>query len=198
MDSSGLPEKVEDERRELPSGESALLQEMIQAQFHSDSGFEYYDEQGISEDEMIKSEYMKYPEENGRTYHAYKAGKYMFPNDESEQDRLDLQHHLFLLTFNSKLYLSPIIRTKKTHRVLDAGCGTGIWAIHFASQHPEAEVLGIDLSPIQPKWVPPNLRFETDDLEDHWTFKYKFDFIYSRMMTASFKNWLQFFANSFE
>jgi hypothetical protein len=113
MDSSGLPEKVEDERRELPSGESALLQEMIQAQFHSDTGFEYYDEQGISEDEMIKSEYMKYPEENGRTYHAYKAGKYMFPNDESEQDRLDLQHHLFLLTFDSKLYLSPIIRTKK-------------------------------------------------------------------------------------
>jgi methylase of polypeptide subunit release factors len=35
--------------------------------------------------------------------------------------------------------------------VLDIGTGTGIWAIDFADEHPEAEVIGTDLSPIQRK-----------------------------------------------
>jgi hypothetical protein len=30
---------------------------------------------------------------------------------------------------------------------------------------PAANVLGIDLSPIQPEWVPPNVRFMVDDVE---------------------------------
>ncbi len=28
-----------------------------------------------------------------------------------------------------------------------------------------ANVLGVDLSPIQPEWVPPNVRFMVDDVE---------------------------------
>lgn len=28
----------------------------------------------------------------------------------------------------------------------------------FADDHPEANVIGTDISPIQPKWVPPNLK----------------------------------------
>lgn len=28
----------------------------------------------------------------------------------------------------------------------------------FADEYPEAEVIGTDISPIQPSWVPPNLR----------------------------------------
>lgn len=28
----------------------------------------------------------------------------------------------------------------------------------FADEHPGAEVIGTDISPIQPKWVPPNLK----------------------------------------
>jgi 2-polyprenyl-3-methyl-5-hydroxy-6-metoxy-1,4-benzoquinol methylase len=34
-------------------------------------------------------------------------------------------------------------------RVLDAGCGVGIYAIHLARRFPRAHVLGIDLSPLQ-------------------------------------------------
>jgi hypothetical protein len=45
---------------------------------------------------------------------------------------LDLQHHLFTLTFNGKLHIAPLEEIKGgIHNVLDIGTGTGIWAIDF-------------------------------------------------------------------
>ncbi|KAH9207970.1 S-adenosyl-L-methionine-dependent methyltransferase [Leptodontidium sp. 2 PMI_412] len=148
---------------------------------------------------------MNYIYENGRRYHAFKAGRYMFPNDETELDRLDLQHHLFLETFDGNPYLSPLHWENNIRRVLDVGTGTGIWAIDIADAHHDVEVVGVDLSPIQPKWVPPNLEFIIDDLDstgeegsENWNFHYKFDFIYCRMMSGSFQNWPRFFSNAFD
>lgn len=146
----------------------------------------------------IGSSILKYRKENGRTYHAYKDGIYLRPNDSLETDRLDLQHHLFTLTFDGKLFICPVAEKKRIHRVLDVGTGTGIWAIDFADEHPEAEVLGVDLSPIQPQFVPPNVEFEVDNSEDTWTFSYKFDFIYSRAMEGTFADWPRFFQQCFE
>jgi hypothetical protein len=61
----------------------------------------------------IGSSILKYREENGRTYHAYKDGIYLRPNDEVEKDRLDLQHHLFTLTFDGKLFICPVAEKKR-------------------------------------------------------------------------------------
>jgi ubiquinone/menaquinone biosynthesis C-methylase UbiE len=48
---------------------------------------------------------------------------------------------LFLRTFDNKLGLAPPnLPGSKVERVLDVGTGTGIWAIDFADDHPEAEV----------------------------------------------------------
>jgi tRNA1(Val) A37 N6-methylase TrmN6 len=44
----------------------------------------------------------------------------------------DLQHHLFQLTFDGKLFNAPV-DTKKVFRVLDVGTGTGIWAIDYGT-----------------------------------------------------------------
>ncbi|KAL3419538.1 methyltransferase domain-containing protein [Phlyctema vagabunda] len=168
---------------------------------------------GASSTTSIGSSILKYREENGRTYHAYKEGKYPLPNDEvsppligldvaniekGEKDRLDLQHHLYILTYGNKLFLAPIPKETPLHRVLDVGTGTGIWAIDFADEHPESQVLGVDLSPIQPMFLPPNLSFEIDDLEEPWNFGQKFDFIYSRMLTGSFADWPRFFEQSLQ
>ncbi|KAL6352360.1 hypothetical protein LRP88_14342 [Fusarium phalaenopsidis] len=57
--------------------------------------------------------------------------------------------------------------------------------------NPEAEVIGVDLSPIQPSFVPPNVIFEIDDLEKEWTWTKKFDFIFARMMLGCFQDFPQ-------
>ena len=38
-----------------------------------------------------------------------------------------MQHHLWLMTLQGKLFLSPI--TDNPQHILDMGTGTGIWAI---------------------------------------------------------------------
>ncbi|KAB8288222.1 hypothetical protein EYC80_010223 [Monilinia laxa] len=108
------------------------------------------------------------------------------PNDDDEQDRMDLLHHVFNLVLEGKLYLAPI---ENPQRVLDVGTGTGIWAIDFADQYPSSHVVGCDLSPIQPGWIPPNLEFEVDDVEDTWRYSQKFDFIHIRSLGGSIASW---------
>lgn len=44
---------------------------------------------------------------------------------------LDLQHHMYDLMLDGKLYIAPVPKDQKIHRVLDLGTGTGIWAIDF-------------------------------------------------------------------
>lgn len=74
------------------------------------------------------------------------------PNDENEQDRLDLLHHMVMLVTGKQHFFAPI-KKQELKRVLDVGTGTGIWAIEVADKYPDAQVLGNDLSPVQPNWV---------------------------------------------
>ncbi|KAH6963207.1 methyltransferase [Fusarium avenaceum] len=168
---------------------------VIQDNTFNDADSALVDDAG-SDITSLRSSILQYREENGRTYHAYKDGAYVLPNDEIENERLDLQHHLFLLTFDEKLHASPLPKTLK--RAFDAGCGTGIWAIEFADEHPECEVIGVDLSPIQPVAIPPNASFFVDDLEEPWDYSQKFDFVFARFLTGSIRDWPKFFNQSFK
>ncbi|GKT52087.1 secondary metabolism regulator LAE1 [Colletotrichum spaethianum] len=141
----------------------------------------------------LTSSIIDYPEEYGRRYHAYRAGSYQFPNDEREIDRLDFNHTLIART-TGQLFLAPIEKDK-THRILDVGTGTGIWAIEIGDGFPNAEVVGIDLSAIQPSFVPPNVKFEIDDAESSWVGNAKYDFIFSRYLALSIANWPRLVGN---
>lgn len=119
----------------------------------------------------------------------------MLPNDDVEQERLDLQHHTFKIYLDGKLHLAPLGAASFPHgyprRVLDLGTGTGIWAVEFAQAYPDTTVIGTDLSPIQPEVVPRNCTFEISDAEESdWGFdEYPgFDYIHARAMVTCFKD----------
>ncbi|KAJ4304068.1 hypothetical protein N0V88_001677 [Collariella sp. IMI 366227] len=87
---------------------------------------------------------------------------------EPEQERLDMTHAMMVKGIGEKLFLCPI-DTEKMRRVLD--------------------VIGNDLSPIQPPWVPPNVSFLVDDVESPWVNQTPFDFIFTRYLSACILDW---------
>jgi len=46
--------------------------------------------------------------------------------------------------------------------------------------------------------VPPNVRFEVDDIEDPWIHPTKFDWIFSRYMAVSIMDWPKYVGRVFE
>ena len=103
-----------------------------------------YDSDSVSSDlTSVSSSIFEYQYENGRRYHAYRAGRYMLPNDEKEQERLDLMHHVFRLALRGDLCLTQLDAPMK---ILDIGTGTGIWAIQMADEFPAAQVIGTEVT----------------------------------------------------
>lgn len=107
--------------------------------------------------------------ENGRSYHGYHEGKYLLPNDADEQDRLDFQHQMTTVILEGRLAVAPV---RNPRHVLDIATGTGIWALAFARENPTSQVIGTDLSKIQPDLEDevPNCAFIKEDAEDPWVF----------------------------
>ncbi|KAF5006273.1 hypothetical protein FDECE_7339 [Fusarium decemcellulare] len=134
----------------------------------------------------INSSIYEHSFENGRRYHRYRHGRYPLPNDEAEQNREDMLHAMMLEATDGRLFYAPI--GSHPQRIADLGTGTGIWAIEMGDKHPSAEVLGLDLSPIQPVWVPPNVKFLIDDVEDEWLNGDDFDFVHLRNMIPILKS----------
>jgi tRNA G46 methylase TrmB len=60
-----------------------------------------------------------------------------------EINRLDFQHYMLRYAFRGN-YAAPI---RDPVSILDAGTGTGRWAIEMAQLFPRAEVVGVDVKP---------------------------------------------------
>lgn len=59
----------------------------------------------------------------------------------------------------------------------------------MGDEYPSAEILGMDLSPIQPVWVPPNVKFMVDDFESPWLHgNNHFDYVHGRHLSVAVKN----------
>ena len=82
----------------------------------SDSGF---GEPALSTASLASSIF-DYEEEYGRSYHAFRRGKYVMPNDEREQERMDIHYHSLRLSMDEKLYIAPV---ENSTAVLDIGTG---------------------------------------------------------------------------
>lgn len=65
--------------------------------------------------------------------------------------------------------------------------------------YPGANILGIDLSPIQPDWVPPNVTFMVDDVESSWLKpRDYYDYIHARHIVMAIKDWPLLMQRAFE
>lgn len=151
-----------------------------------------------------------FPERFGRTYHAYKDGctspdsppqtranplpltpsaAYVYPNDLSEQARMEYQSQVIMSTLlGGRLHLAPFSAQRPPKRVLDVATGTGDWVVQMGDAYPTAYVEGIDLSPIQPHLVPPNVGFFVQDAAEPWRYATKFDYIHTSMTLGSFSD----------
>lgn len=76
-----------------------------------------------------------------------------------------------------------------------------MWLIFplVGDEYPEADILGVDLSPIQPNWVPPNVRFIVDDFEAEWMDDPdSFDYVHARHLTAAIRGWPALLAQAYK
>jgi SAM-dependent methyltransferase len=149
----------------------------------------------------VASSILQYRTINGRTYHSDRsvnadAIPYWGANDDRQNHNLDIMHEVFTLALDNKLYLAPLPKT--LNKVLDIGTGTGQWCIDFGDDHPECQVIGTDLSPIQPQWVPPNVMFEIDDFNQIWTREdSSLDFVHLRWVVGTITDWTELFRQAY-
>lgn len=102
----------------------------------------------------------------------------MLPHDQRERDRLDMM--------NTMLKVARPAGNRFTHcptgclekqstplgerpRILDLGCGTGIWMNEMAEQYPGAEFVGVDIHHMGPPSLPVNVAIRAPwDYEGPW------------------------------
>ncbi|CAI4216027.1 unnamed protein product [Parascedosporium putredinis] len=168
-----------------------------QPQYDEDSDSAYGDDDASST-ASLSSSIFKYRTINGRTYQSgHGDGEYWAANDEKANEALDIIHHVLLLSLDGKLHKAPL--SNDIQKVVDIGTGTGVWAIDFADEYPDTEVIGTDLSPIQPTWVPPNCLFQIDDCTQPWTFEpNSIDYVHIRWLFGSIKDWEGLFTEAYK
>ncbi|KAI8809789.1 S-adenosyl-L-methionine-dependent methyltransferase [Cladochytrium replicatum] len=85
--------------------------------------------------------------DNGRTFHTEKKAPYILPADILEGSRLNLQHHLFRELFGGPNFAGVTEEhLQKGLRVLDIGCGTGVWLAEMHREFPNGTYHGMDIT----------------------------------------------------
>ncbi|KAI9719178.1 MAG: hypothetical protein M1828_006271 [Chrysothrix sp. TS-e1954] len=129
------------------------------------------------------------------------ASQYPLPKPtkdaKAEIMRLDGQHDMFEVATGA---MSHVPTNENIERVLDVGCGTGIWCEAYAEAHPTAQILGVDIAPplldMTNHKFPPNCAFQKFNIEDDWDHlvdEGPFDYIHARMLILAVRDWPRLF-----
>nr|CAG8553010.1 9364_t:CDS:2 [Entrophospora candida] len=132
---------------------------------------------------------------NGRRYHNVPTASYCLPNDKQEIERLTLEHIIYRFIWHGN-FSSPVDDVLKSSfakndkaKVLDIGCGSGNWLLEMAEEYPNANFVGIDISPIFPNEYdsnkPTNVAFLKFDALSESGLPFPddtFDFVYQKFM----------------
>lgn len=128
-----------------------------------------------------------------------------------EQSRLNEQAEHVSTVMSHKTLQSPI-NNGKGKRLLDIGCGTGYMTDKLALQFPDAEVFGLDLSPVpQRRGRPSNVHLLQGNVLNQQPTEWKpqndgleilqdeeaFDLLFGRFLIAGIDDWPTYFKKQF-
>ncbi|CAJ0635076.1 15873_t:CDS:2, partial [Entrophospora sp. SA101] len=130
-----------------------------------------------------------------KRYHNVPTASYCLPNDKQEIERLTLEHIIYRFIWHGN-FSSPVDDVLKSSfakndkaKVLDIGCGSGNWLLEMAEEYPNANFVGIDISPIFPNEYdsnkPTNVAFLKFDALSESGLPFPddtFDFVYQKFM----------------
>lgn len=74
----------------------------------------------------------------------------------------------------------------------------GIWVMEVGDEYPDAKVVGIDISCIQPIFVPANVHFIIDDYNDEWGHEGIYDLIHARELLGTCPDWPALYRQAFK
>ncbi|TKA25061.1 hypothetical protein B0A50_06125 [Salinomyces thailandicus] len=149
------------------------------------------------------------------TYHTDKQAHYVLPNGSPEHLRLETQARHLQAIMNGRVIHAPLAKTE-IRSILDVGCGTGVVTNYLAQQYPDAEVVGVDLSPVPAlRDRPSNVRFLQGNILTEKPSSWRpsedsngqanilsdaaaFDLIYSRLLLCGMSDWPQYLRTCFQ
>jgi len=106
---------------------------------------------------------------------------YLLPNDQSEVNRLDLQHFMLKMALGGNI-TAPV---KRPLSILDVGCGTGRWACELAEEYPQTNVVGVDITNSVQN-MPDNFTFVSGNILDRLPFAdATFDYVHMRFLALA-------------
>jgi len=161
------------------------------------AGLEEEDRDASSAYSVASSAY-NFRMENGRRYHDYRDG-HPFPHDEVSEENEMAMHEMCLLLLDDRYYLSPIDESS-LRCIADIGTGHGLWAEGVAEKYPDAQVVGMDLTP-HARNVHPNCSFILADATEEWVLddpNMKFDLVHIRSLFGGVRDWPALYKNCFD
>ncbi|CAG8458865.1 2383_t:CDS:2 [Paraglomus occultum] len=112
---------------------------------------------------------------------------YTLPHNAEEEERLNEQHFILGHAFNGD-FSAPVDQLLRNGgaRVLDVGCGSGIWTLELAKEYPNSCFIGIDIAPVNITGEKPsNVEFIEYNVLDGLPFESNsFDYVFARALVS--------------
>ncbi len=109
---------------------------------------------------------------------------YILPSDGEEINRLDFQHYMLRYALKGN-FAAPV---GQPLAILDVACGTGRWCAEMAALYPQANVVGLDMTPLTETGTArsDNFSFVQGNMLEGLPFAdNSFDFVHQRLVIAA-------------